>query len=93
MESTKVIGFLIFMWCPFFAVGNSDFQKWSGIEAGASDKNPHAEIQAVISKEVDDNIRASMEKKIDERFESSELTNSASDFVRPNIGFIQQVGQ
>ncbi len=93
MESTKVIGFLIFMWCPFFAVGNSDFQKWSGFEAGSSGQNPHAEIQAVISKEVDDNIRASMEKKIDERLESSELTNSASDFVRPNIGFIQQVGQ
>ena len=67
MESTKAIGFLILMSCPFFGFSNSDLQKWSSGKVGSSGHNAHAEIQAAMSREVDDSIKASMQKKLDER--------------------------
>ena len=51
MESTKVIGFLILMSCPFLGFSNSDLQKWSSGKVGSSGHNAHAEIQAAISRD------------------------------------------
>ena len=67
MEFTKVIGVLLLVCWPFLGFSNSDLQKWSSGKVGSSGHNAHAEIQAVISREVDDSIKASMQKKLDER--------------------------
>ena len=93
MEKTKVIGLLILICCPFFVFGNTDVPRRSGSDVGSSSWNAHYEIQAVISREVEDSITASMEKEIGERLESSESTNSATDTARSSVVFIQQVGQ
>ena len=95
MESTKVIGFLILMCCPFFCFSNTDLQKWSSVKVGSSGHSAHAEIQAVISREVDDSIKASMQKKLDERTTKAKTKtpNSTSSITLPSIGFVQQVGQ
>ena len=55
------------MSCPFFGLSNSDLQKWSSGKVGSSGHNPHAEIQAAISREVGFSIKASMQKKLNER--------------------------
>ena len=95
MESTRVIGFLILVFCPLFGFGNSDLQKWSSGKVGPSGHNAHAEIQAAISREVDDSIKASMQKKLDERTTKAKTKtpNSTSSITLPSIGFVQQVGQ
>ena len=95
MESTKVIGFLILMCCPFLGFSNTDLQKWSSVKVGSSGHSAHAEIQAVISREVDDSIKASMQKKLDERTTKAKTKtpNSTSSITLPSIGFVQQVGQ
>ena len=95
MKSTKGIGFLILMCCPFFGFSNSDLQKWSSGKVGSSGHNAHAEIQAAISREVDDSIKASMQKKFDERTTKAKTKtpNSTSSITLPSIGFVQQVGQ
>ena len=95
MESTKGIGFLILMCCPFLCFSNADLQKWSSVKVGSSGHSAHAEIQAVISREVDDSIKASMQKKLDERSTKAKTKtpNSTSSITLPSIGFVQQVGQ
>ena len=93
MESTKVIGFLILMCCPFLCFSNTDLQKWSSVKVGSSGHSAHAEIQAVISREVDDSIKASMQKKLDERTTKAKTPNSTSSITLPSSGFVQQVGQ
>lgn len=93
MESTKVIGFLILMCCPFLCFSNTDLQTWSSVKVGSSGHSAHAEIQAVISREVDDSIKASMQKKLDERTTKAKTPNSTSSITLPSIGFVQQVGQ
>ena len=93
MESTKVIGFLILISCPFFGFGNSDLQKWSSGKVGSSGQNAHAEIQAAISREVDDSIKASMEKKLDERITKERTKNSTSSIALSSVVDFQQVGQ
>ena len=93
MESTKVIGFLILMSCPFFGFSNSDLQKWSNGKVGFSDHNAHAEIQAAMSREVDDSIKASMQKKLDERTTKERTKNSTSSMALSSVVHVQQVGQ
>ena len=93
MESTKVIGFLILMCCPFLCFSNADLQKWSSVKVGSSGHSAHAEIQAVISREVDDSIKASMQKKLDERTTKAKTNNSTSSVALPSLGLVQQVGQ
>ena len=93
MESTKVIGFLILMCCPFLCFSNTDLQKWSSVKVGSSGHGAHAEIQAVISREVDDSIKASMQKKLDKRTTKAKTPNSTSPITLPSSGFVQQVGQ
>ena len=93
MESTKVIGFLILMCCPFLCFSNTDLQKWSSVKVGSSGHSAHAEIQAVISREVDDSIKASMQKKLDKRTTKAKTPNSTSSITLPSSGFVQQVGQ
>ena len=93
MESTKAIGFLILMSCPFFGFSNSDLQKWSSGKVGSSGHNAHAEIQAVISREVDDSIKASMQKKLDERTTKQTTKNSTSSIALSSVVHGQQVGQ
>ena len=67
METKKVIGFLILVSYPLFGFSNSDLQKWSSGKVSSSGLNAHAEIQEVISREVDDSIKARMQKKLVER--------------------------
>ena len=93
MESTKVIGFLILMSCPFFGFSNSDLQKWSSGKVGFSGHHAHAEIQATMSREVDDSIRASMQKKLDEQTTKAKTKNSTSSIALPSVLYVQQVGQ
>ena len=93
MESTKVIGFLILMSCPFFGFSNSDLQKWSSGKVGSGGHDAHAEIQAAISREVDDSIRASMQKKLDEHTTKAKTKNSTSSIALPSVLYVQQVGQ
>ena len=93
MESTRVIGFLILVFCPLFGFGNSDLQKWSSGKVGPSGHNAHAEIQAAISREVDDSIKASMQKKLDERTTKERTTNSTSSIALSTVVHVQQVGQ
>ena len=93
MESTKVIGFLILVSCPFFGFSNSDLQKWSSGKVGYSGHNTHAEIQAAISREVDDSIQASMQKKLDERTTKEKIKSSTSSIALSSVLHVQQVGQ
>ena len=93
MESTKVIGFLILVSSPFLGFSNSDLQKWSSGKVGSSGHNAHAEIQAVISREVDDSIKASMQKKLDERTTKQKTKNSTSSIALSSVVHVQQVGQ
>ena len=93
MESTKVIGFLILVSCPFLGFSNSDMQKWSSGKVGSSGHNAHAEIQAVISRDVDDSIKASMQKKLDERATKEKTKNSTSSIALSSVVHVQQVGQ
>ena len=93
MESTKVIGFLILMSCPFLGFSNSDLQKWSSGKVGSSGHNAHAEIQAAMSREVDDSIKASMQKKLDERATKQKTKNSTSSIALSTVVHVQQVGQ
>ena len=93
MESTKVIGFLILISCPFFGVGNSDLQKWSSGKVGSGGHDAHAEIQAAISREVDDSIKASMQKELDERTTKEKTKNSTSSIALSTVVHVQQVGQ
>ena len=93
MESTKVIGFLILVSCPFLGFSNSDLQKWSSGKVGSSGHNAHAEIQAVISREVDDSIKARMQKKLDERTTKQKTKNSTSSIALSSVVHVQQVGQ
>ena len=93
MESTKVIGFLILMCCPFLCFSNADLQKWSSVKVGSSGHSAHAEIQAVISREVDDSIKASMQKKLDEQTTKAKTKNSTSSIALPSVLYVQQVGQ
>jgi hypothetical protein len=93
MESTRVIGFLILVSCPLFGFGNSDLQKWSSGKVGPSGHNAHAEIQAAISREVDDSIKASMQKKLDERTTKERTKNSTSSIALSSVVHVQQVGQ
>ena len=93
MESKKVIGFLILVSCPFFGFSNSDLQKWSSGKAGSSGHNAHAEIQAAISREVDVSIKASMQKKLDERTTKQKTKNSTSSIALSSVVHVQQVGQ
>ena len=93
MESTKAIGFLILMSCPFFGLSNSDLQKWSSGKVGSSGHNAHAEIQAAISREVDVSIKASMQKKLDEQTTKAKTKNSTSSIALPSVLYVQQVGQ
>ena len=93
MESTKVIGFLILMSCPFFGFSNSDLQKWSSGKVGSSGHNAHAEIQEAISREVDDSIKASMQKKLDERATKERTKSSTSSITLSSVVHVQQVGQ
>ena len=93
MESTRVIGFLILVFCPLFGFGNSDLQKWSSGKVGPSGHNAHAEIQAAISREVDDSIKASMQKKLDERTTKERTKNSTSSMALSSVVHVQQVGQ
>ena len=93
MESTRVIGFLILVSCPLFGFGNSDLQKWSSGKVGPSGHNAHAEIQAAISREVDDSIKASMQKKLDERTTKERTKSSTSSITLSSVVHVQQVGQ
>ena len=93
MESTRVIGFLILVSCPFFGFGNSDLQKWSSGKVGPRGHNAHAEIQAAISREVDDSIKASMQKKLDERTTKEKTKSSTSSISLSSVVHVQQVGQ
>ena len=93
MESTKVIGFLILISCPFLGFGNSDLKKWSSGKVGSSGHNTHAEIQAAISREVDVSIKASMQKKLDERTTKERTKNSTSSMALSSVVHVQQVGQ
>ena len=93
MESTKVIGFLILMCCPFLCFSNTDLQKWSSVKVGSSGHSAHAEIQAVISREVDDSIKASMQKKLEERAIKAKTNNSTSSVALSTVLHVQQVGQ
>ena len=93
MESTKAIGFLILMSCPFFGFSNSDLQKWSSGKVGFSGHNAHAEIQAAMSREVDDSIKASMQKELDERTTKKKTKNSTSSIALSTVVHVQQVGQ
>ena len=93
MESTKVMGFLILVSCPFFGFSNSDLQKWSSGKVGYSGHNAHAEIQAAISREVDDSIQASMQKKLDERTTKEKIKSSTSSIALSSVLHVQQVGQ
>ena len=93
MESTKVIGFLILMSCPFFGFSNSDLQKWSSGKVGFSGHHAHAEIQAAISREVDVSIKASMQKKLDERTTKERTKSSTSSIALSSVVHVQQVGQ
>ena len=93
MESTKVMGFLILVSCPFFGFSNSDLQKWSSGKVGYSGHNAHAEIQAAISREVDDSIKASMQKKLDERTTKEKIKSSTSSIALSSVLHVQQVGQ
>ena len=93
MESTKVIGFLILMCCPFLCFSNTDLQKWSSVKVGSSGHSAHAEIQAVISREVDDSIKDSMQKKLDERTTKEKTKNSTSSIALSSVVHVQQVGQ
>ncbi len=93
MKSTKSIGFLIFMCCPFFGFSNSDLQKWSSGKVGSGGHDAHAEIQAAISREVDDSIKASMQKKLDEQTTKAKTKNSTSSIALPSVLYVQQVGQ
>ena len=93
MESTRVIGFLILVFCPLFGFGNSDLQKWSSGKVGSSGHNAHAEIQAAMSREVDDSIKASMQKELDERTTKEKTENSTSSIALSTVVHVQQVGQ
>ena len=93
MESTKVIGFLILVSCPFLGFSNSDLQKWSSGKVGSSGHNAHAEIQAAMSREVDDSIKASMRKELDERTTKEKTKNSTSSIALSTVVHVQQVGQ
>ena len=93
MESTKVLGFLILMCCPFLGFSDSDLQKWSGVEAGSSSYNAHTKIQVAISKEIDDSVKVSMQKKLDELTTNQKSNKSASLIGLPDVVFVQQVGQ
>ena len=93
MESTRVIGFLILVSCPLFGFGNSDLQKWSSGKVGPSGHNAHAEIQAAMSREVDDSIKASMQKELDERTTKEKTKNSTSSIALSSVVHVQQVGQ
>ena len=93
MESKKVIGFLILVSCPFFGFSNSDLQKWSSGKVGPSGHNAHAEIQAAISREVDDSIKASMQKKLVERTTKQKTKNSTASIALSTVVHVQQVGQ
>ena len=93
MESTKVIGFLILMCCPFLGFSNADLQKGPSVKVGSSGHNGHAEIQAAISREVDDSIKASMQKKLDERTTKERTKNSTSSMALSSVVHVQQVGQ
>ena len=93
MESTKVIGFLILVFWPFFGFSNSDLQKWSSGKVGFSGHNAHAEIQAAMSREVDDSIKASMQKELDERTTKQKTKNSTSSIALSTVVHFQQVGQ
>ena len=93
MESTRVIGFLILVSCPFLGFSNSDLQKWSSGKVGSSGHNAHAEIQAAISREVDVSIKASMQKKLDERTTKERTKNSTSSIALSSVVHVQQVGQ
>ena len=93
MESTKVIGFLILVSCPFLGFSNSDLQKWSSGKVGSSGHNAHAEIQAAMSREVDDSIKASMQKELDERTTKEKTENSTSSIALSTVVHVQQVGQ
>ncbi len=94
MGSTKFIGFLILMCCPFLGFSDSDFQKWSGFEAGStSSYNAHTKIQAATSKEIDDSVKASMQKKLDELTANQKPNKSTSLIGLPGFVFVQQVGQ
>ena len=93
MQSTKVIGFMILMCCPFLGFSDSELQKWSGVEVGSSSYNAHAEIQAAISREVDNSIKASMQKKLDERTTKQRTKNLTSSIALSSSVYVQQVGQ
>ena len=93
MESTKVIGFLILVSCPFLGFSNSDLQKWSSGKVGSSGYNAHAEIQAAISREVDDSIKASMQKELDALTTKEKTKNSTSSIALSTVVHVQQVGQ
>ena len=93
MKSTKVIGFLILVCCPFLGFSDPDLQKWSGVEAGSSSYNAHTKIQAAISKEIDDSVKASMQKKLDELTTNQKTNKSTSLIGLPGVVFVQQVGQ
>ena len=93
MESTKVIGFFILISCPFFGFGNSDLQKWSSGKVGFSGHNAHVEIQAAMSREVDDSIKASMQKELDERTTKEKTKSSTSSIALSTFVHVQQVGQ
>ena len=93
MESTRVIGFLILVSCPFFGFSNSDLQKWSSGKVGSSGHNAHAEMQEAISREVDDSIKASMQKELDERTTKEKTKNSTSSIALSTVVHVQQVGQ
>ena len=93
MARRKVIGFRFLICSPFVVFGKTDAPRWSGSGVGSSSRDAHDEIQAVISREVDGRIRASMEKKVDELLESPESRISKTDTATSNIVFIQQVGQ
>ena len=93
MESTRIIGFLILVSCPLFGFGNADLQKWSSGKAGSSGHNAHAEIQAAISREVDVSIKASMQKKLEERAIKAKTNNSTSSVALSTVLHVQQVGQ
>ena len=93
MESTKVIGFLILVSCPFLGFSNSDLQKWSSGKVGSSGHNAHAEIQAAISREVEVSIKASMQKKLNERTTKEKTKISTSSISLSSVLRVQQVGQ
>ena len=93
MESKKVIGFLILVSYPFFGFSNSDLQKWSSGKVGSSGHNAHAEIQAAISREVEVSIKASMQKKLNERTTKDKTKTSMSSISLLRVLHGQQVGQ